>query len=222
MAEIALLSPNGQQETAGAGPATRLFVATVKGVVRIERRPGGELWDIAGAALREPHAGSLLLAPRTGGLFAGTHGGGVWRSDDGLGAVWRQVSRGIAQTNVYSLACRQQGKEIVLFAGAEPASIYRSSDLGESWRELPALRGVPGTDKWHFPPPPHIAHVKSIALHPTRPATLFACVEQGALLTSEDDGETWRELDDYSRPDDPTYRDTHRVALHPKRPEIAY
>lgn len=87
---------------------------------------------------------------------------------------------------------------------------------------LPALSGVPGTDKWHFPPPPHIAHVKSITIHPTRSATLFTCIEQGALLMSEDDGETWRELDDYSKPEDPTYRDTHHIVLHPKNPEIAY
>ena len=221
MNEAALLSPNGQQETTGEGSATRLFVATVKGIVRLARPPGDRLWDIAGEALCEHHASSLLLAPGIGRLFAGTHSGGVWVSDDG-GVNWRQVSRGISETNIYSLACRQRGNDTVLFAGAEPASIYRSSDLGESWRELPALRNVPGTDKWHFPPPPHIAHVKSITIHPTRPTTLFACVEQGALLTSQDDGETWRELDDYSRPDDPTYRDTHRIALHPKHPAIAY
>jgi photosystem II stability/assembly factor-like uncharacterized protein len=47
-------------------------------------------------------------------------------------------------------------------------------------------------------------------------------VEQGALLTSEDDGETWRELDGYSKPEDPTYRDTHHIALHPAHPETAY
>ena len=221
MDEIALLSPNGQQETTGEGPATRLFVATVRGILRIERRASDQLWDVACDALREQHASSLLLSG-TGTLFAGTHGGGIWRSDDGSGATWRQVSRGIGQTNIYSLACRQHGNDIVLFAGAEPASIYRSTDLGENWREMPALRCVPGTDKWHFPPPPHIAHVKSITLHPARPTTLFACVEQGALLTSEDDGGTWHELDDYSHPDDPTYRDTHRIALHPRHPEIAY
>jgi photosystem II stability/assembly factor-like uncharacterized protein len=39
---------------------------------------------------------------------------------------------------------------------------------------------------------------------------------------SEDDGETWRELDGYSRPEDPTYRDTHHIVLHPKHAEIAY
>ncbi len=33
MTETALLSPNGQQETQGKGPATRLFLATVNGVL---------------------------------------------------------------------------------------------------------------------------------------------------------------------------------------------
>ena len=37
MTETALLSPNGQQETEGKGPATRLFVATIEGVLRFDR-----------------------------------------------------------------------------------------------------------------------------------------------------------------------------------------
>jgi photosystem II stability/assembly factor-like uncharacterized protein len=223
MTETALLSPNGQQNTIGEGPVTRLFVATIKGIVRLDRLTPEAPWAVTHEALTGKHVSSLLLERGSGKLFAGAHGEeGVWVSDDGAGTAWRRVSNGIDHRNIYSLACRHQGKEVTIFAGAEPASVYRSDDLGESWRDLATLRGVPGTDKWHFPPPPHIAHVKSITIHPTRAQTLYACVEQGALLTSEDDGESWKELDDYSRPDDPTYRDTHRIELHPKFPEVAY
>ena len=223
MTEIALLSPNGQQSTSGAGQANRLFVATIRGVVQLDRPAPGAPWSTTTEALAGKHVSALLFEPQSGKLFAAAHGEeGVWVSDDATGAAWRAASNGIGHRNIYSLACRRRGREVALFAGAEPAAIYRSDDLGASWRDLPALRGVPGTDKWHFPPPPHIAHVKSITIHPVRPETLFACVEQGALLTSEDDGESWRELDDYSRPDDPTYRDTHRIELHPKFPSIAY
>lgn len=223
MTDIALLSPNGQQETTGEGPATRLFVATIDGVVRLDRRAPDAPWTVTTAVLGGKHVSSLVFEPGSGKLFAGAHGEeGVWVSDDGTGISWRRASTGIEHRNIYSLACRRRGEEVTLFAGAEPASLYRSDDLGESWRDLPALRAVPGTDKWHFPPPPHIAHVKSITLHPTRPHTLYACVEQGALLASDDDGESWTELDAYSRPDDPTYRDAHRIALHPKVPAIAY
>lgn len=223
MTEIALLSPNGQQETTGEGPATRLFVATIDGVVRLDRSAPVAPWAVTQQALGGKHISALVFEPGSGKLFAGAHGEeGVWVSDDGTGVAWRSVSKGIEHRNIYSLAGRRRGQDVTLFAGAEPASLYRSDDLGESWRDLPALRTVPGTDKWHFPPPPHIAHVKSITVHPTRPQTLYACVEQGALLTSDDDGASWTELDAYSRPDDPTYRDAHRIALHPMRPDIAY
>lgn len=222
MTDTALLSPNGQQNTFGEGPATRLFVATIKGVVRLDRRTPNAPWTVTTDALSGMHVSSLLLESGSGKLFAGAHGAeGVWVSDDAADTAWRHVSNGIGHLNIYSLASRR-GETAAIFAGAEPASIYRSDDLGESWHELATLPKVPGTDKWHFPPPPHIAHVKSITLHPTQPRTLYACVEQGALLTSEDDGESWRELDDYSRPEDPTYRDTHRIELHPKFPEIGY
>lgn len=220
MTEIALLSPNGQQETQGNGPALRLFVATIEGVARLDRASANAPWAVTEKSLAGKHVSSLLL--EAGKLFAGTHEDGVWVSGDASGASWRQVAKGIANLNVYSLAARHRGKDVTIFAGAEPASLYRSDDLGESWRDLPALRGVPDTDKWSFPPPPHIAHVKSITIHPARPETLFTCVEQGALLTSEDDGASWKELDDYSKPEDPTYRDMHRIVLHPKQANIAY
>ena len=35
----------------------------------------------------------------------------------------------------------------------DPA-LFRSRDDGQSWAELPAIHGVPGMDKWTFPPPP--------------------------------------------------------------------
>jgi photosystem II stability/assembly factor-like uncharacterized protein len=223
MGATAILSPNGQQTTRGEGPATGLLVATLKGVMRLERPAVGAAWAVAAQSLAERHVSAMLLEPGSGKLFAGAHGeGGVWVSDDGLGSDWRPVANGLDRTNVYALAGRRVGNAVTIFAGVEPAALYRSDDLGRSWRELPALRGVPGTDKWTFPPPPHIAHVKCITLHPSRLGTIYACVEQGALLKSDDDGASWVELDGYVRPDDVTYRDTHRIEIHPRRHEVLY
>ena len=223
MASVAILSPNGQPTTHGAGPATEMLVATVAGVARLERTGPGAPWPVAQRSLPDLHVSALVLDEASGRLFAGAHGeGGVLISDDGRGSNWRRVSSGIDRPNIYSLAARREGAALTLFAGAEPASLYRSDDLGESWQELAALRGVPGTDKWTFPPPPHIAHVKCITPHPTRPATIYACVEQGALLKTEDDGRSWVELDGYVQADDLTYHDTHRIEIHPQFPDVAY
>ncbi len=34
---VACLSPNGTRETEGTAPATRLLIASIKGVIRLER-----------------------------------------------------------------------------------------------------------------------------------------------------------------------------------------
>lgn len=223
MQSTAMLSPNGQQETEGTGPATRLLVATTKGVATLERAAPGAPWVRTGDSLAEQHVGALLVEPVSGKLFAGAHGGGgIWIDDDGGARRWRHAIDGLTRPNVYSLALRRRGRTVTLFAGAEPAAIYRSDDLGEHWRELPALRGVPGTEKWTFPAPPHIAHVKCMTIHPSQDSTIFACVEQGALLHSTDDGATWREIDSYVWPDDATYHDVHRLTIDPADPDICY
>src|ERR1700722_9550184 len=133
MTSTSLLSPNGQQTSVGDGPATRLFVATIKGGVRLDRPTPDAPWTVTGQALAEMHVSALVLEPGSAKLFAGAHGeGGVWVSDDGAGTEWRRVSKGLARLTVYSLAARRQDKEATLFAGVEPAALYRSDDLGES------------------------------------------------------------------------------------------
>jgi len=208
------LSPNGQDTTRGDGPATRLLVATVEGVATLRRETPDSSWAVTDRSLTDRHVGALLFEPVSGKLFAGAHlDGGLWVSDDGTGAGWRQVTGGLDRPHIYSLAARRIGDAVTIFAGTQPAALYRSDDFGDTWIELASLRDVPGTDKWSFPPPPHIAHVKSTVFHPDRPTTIFALVEQGALLKSVDDGRSWIELTSYTDPDDEAYRDTHRLII---------
>ena len=211
------LSPNGQTTYASAAPVDRLFVGTVDGVHVLDRSANGA-WISSRYGLDNVHVGSLLPI-EDGKLFAGAHSGGLFLSNGSL--QWNKTMGGIdaKYTQVYTLAAQQRTTGLVLWAGMEPAALFRSDDLGNTWRELPSLTNVPDTDKWFFPPPPHIAHVKHIAFHPNDETTLYVCIEQGALLKSTDDGRTWRELSEYSRVDDPVYRDMHRITITPSRPE---
>ena len=219
----AYLSPNGDNMTRGDGPATRLLVATVEGVVTLRRETPDAPWALAGRSLADRHVGSLLFEPGSGKLFAGAHGdGGLWVSDDGEGAGWRRLANGLDRPHIYSLAARRRGDRVTMFLGTQPAALYRSDDLGETWSEAASLRDVPDTDKWTFPPPPHIAHVKSTVFHPEQPDTIYALVEQGALLKSVDDGRSWVELSSYSRPGEVAYRDTHRLLINPSDPSVFY
>lgn len=217
------LSPNGQQITRGEGPATRMFVATLNGVARLERPAPGAPWALSGRSLEDRHVGSLLYEADSGKLFAGAHDdGGMWVSDDGAGASWRPLSNGLDRPHIYSLAARRGSDGVTLFAGTSPAGLYRSDDLGESWSEITSIFDASDTSKWTFPPPPHIPHVKQVVFHPTDPSTLYVLVEQGAFLKSTDDGRTWTELSAYSHPDDEVYRDMHRLVTRPDRPDRFY
>lgn len=224
MGEVtAYLSPNGDNESRGDGPATRLVVGTVEGVATFRRDSQDAPWRLTDRSLAERHVGSLLYEPDSGKLFAGAHSdGGLWVSDDGQGTAWRPLTNGLDRPHIYGLAARRNGERVSLFAGTQPAALYRSEDLGETWTEAKSLREVPGTEKWTFPPPPHIAHLKSTVFHPAREHTIYALVEQGALLKSDDDGRTWTELAGYSGPDDIAYRDVHRLVISKQNPNLFY
>ena len=218
---IACLSPNGQNLHTADAPATRLLVATLKGINLLERATAQAPWENRGRKLEGHHCGSLMIEPRRGGVFAGMHSGGLYFSLD-AGASWEKRSRGLSIEHVFSLGCAQQGEKTVLYAGTEPASLFRSEDYGESWTELPGVKETKGREKWSFPSPPHQAHVKTMTIDPRDPRVIYAGVEQGDLLKTSDGGANWRVLDDYSKPSDWTYRDIHLVIVHPENSRELY
>lgn len=218
--ETTYLSPNGQNITQGSGTLTRILVGTLQGIAVLQREKRGRHWSVLRRMLEDRHIAAILQEPVSGKLYAGCHhAGGIYVSDDGAGESWRQINRGLDREHVYTIAARDVGGTVTLFAGTSPAGLYRSDDLGESWREITSIHDVADRDKWTFPPPPHIPHVKNIVFHPTDPQTLFVLVEQGAFLKSTDDGRTWTDLTAYSHPDDVAYRDTHRLLIDPANPD---
>lgn len=212
------LSPNGPNVTRLSAPPTRLLVATIRGVGVIERASTDKPWKRIARTLEGSHVGSLVKEPVRGGVFAGAHSGGVFFSDDD-GVHWERRAQGLTIEHVFSLNFVAREGSVDLYAGTEPVSLFRSRDYGKSWSELPAIHAVGGTEKWSFPPPPHIAHTKSLTFDRRDPNTIYACIEQGALLRTIDGGATWRELDSYYRPDDCWYRDIHRIVAMPSDPD---
>jgi photosystem II stability/assembly factor-like uncharacterized protein len=215
---IACLAPNGQNVFRGGGPAARVLVGTRDGIRILERGDRGSSWKAAGVQLEGSHISCTMYEPKHRGLFAGVHGGGIHFSAD-EGRTWQPRSRGVTFEHVYTLGYADPPYGTVLYAGTEPAALFKSHDYGQSWEELATMRGVPGTDQWTFPPPPHIGHTKTLAFDPRNQEAIYVGVEQGALLKSTDAGASWRELDRFSKPDDAVYKDVHRVLLRPSNPD---
>ncbi len=124
---------------------------------------------------------------------------------------------GIAEARVTSLAVGFDG---TCWAGTEPSSIYRSTDDGRTWTELPGLTDLPSAGEWSFPPRPHTHHVRWLEPAPADPDRLYVGIEAGALVlatgvTDPEDVE-WHERPPGSR------RDNHTLATHPDAPERVY
>jgi len=224
----ACLFPNGFNVYRDAEPVTRLLVGTIQGASVIERESPCASWEVTGRVLDGLHISSLMIEPLRGGIFAGAHlprdaqeGGGLHVSLDS-GKSWQRRINGFSTQHVFCVRWVEEHGKPIIYAGTEPAGLFRSEDYGETWRDRPALRTVPNTDKWMFPSPPHIAHVKTIAFDPRDPQTIYAGVEQGALLQTIDGGHTWRELESFSRQDDRSYKDIHQITIRPSNPDELY
>lgn len=222
MSELVCLSANGDVVTRSAGSPLKLLVATAGGLVHLERTAVGGPWRIGERSLPDTHPSALVIDPNDGTIYCSQHySGGIHKSIDG-GVTWSPCSEGLESGHVYMLATQPCDGKTVLYAGTEPPLLYRSDDLGENWEPLRAMWGVPDTDQWRFPPPPHIAHVKNLAFHPAEPDTLYMCIEQGDLLKTVDGGRSWRSLTSYETAEDRFRRDMHRVLITPSDPSKIY
>lgn len=207
------LSQNGPTTFFSKSPSDEALIATARGVITI-KRDDAKQWRVVRKSLEQCHISSLMQEPTSGLIFAGVHTGTIYASGDG-GKSWEPKDKGITHKHVFSLNHTQVDGKVKLYAGTEPAHLFESDDLGESWHELPTLRSVPSVPKWTFPGPPHVAHVKNVTFDPRNSRTIYASIEVGGLLKSTDGGETWEEFHGF-------FEDVHRLVIRPSDPNWFY
>jgi photosystem II stability/assembly factor-like uncharacterized protein len=184
-----------------------ILVATRERLLRVEAETGSvrQARDLAGRPLT-----CLAVGPGTAGrAWCGTSREGLWRTDD-AGRSWRRV--GLEGEELTAVAASPVSPDGV-WAGTEPSALWRSEDAGDSWRSATGLGELPSASEWAFPPRPETHHVRWIACHPRDEGRLWLAIEAGALVTTSDGGEIWRDR----APGGPY--DTHQLAIHPARPE---
>ena len=113
-----------------------------------------------------------------------------------------------------------------VFAGVEDAALFRSKDGGESWQELPGLRGHGTGPQWQ--PGAGGMCLHTIILDPKNSGRIFIAISAAGAFRTDDGGKTWkpinRGLNSRYIPD-PTAEVghcVHHVAMHPGRPNVLY
>jgi hypothetical protein len=159
------------------------------------------------------------------------------------GENWQWLpSGGIDFRDIWAMAVHPtRANEI--YVGTLPAAVYVSENGGRSFRELLAFRNLPDYNKWTFPPGPHVAHARCIALDARVPDEIIVGIEEGGVARSRDRGTTWEDISGpasstaFPKINDPAgivpyemgkheegrvYRDVHWVMRHPARLETLF
>ncbi|HSM54920.1 MAG TPA: hypothetical protein VK879_02095 [Candidatus Sulfomarinibacteraceae bacterium] len=226
----------------------RVLVGTRKGAFVLTSDGKREEWDVSGPHFAgweiyhlkgSPADPNRIYASQTSGWF----GQVIQRSDDG-GKTWEPVGNefvydgnpGTHQwydgtqhpwefTRVWHLEPSHDDPDTV-YAGVEDAALFRSTDGGQTWQELPALRGVKG-DLWA--PGAGGMCLHTILLDPANPDRIFTAISAAGTFRSDDRGQTWRPINkglksnfELPDPDADVGHCVHNIAMHPSRPDVLF
>ncbi|MFF5288317.1 WD40/YVTN/BNR-like repeat-containing protein [Paractinoplanes globisporus] len=226
----------------------RLLVGTRKGAFTLTADGMRKDWEVSG-----PHFGGWeiyhvngsaadpdrLWASQSSGWF----GQIIQRSDDG-GKSWNPVGNDFAYDGevgehlwydgnprpwefkrIWHLEPSRTDPDLV-YAGAEDAALYRSTDGGTSWTELTALRTHESGPRWQ--PGAGGMCLHTIILDPADPKRMFVAISAAGAFRTDDGGETWLPINKGLRsggiPDEDAEvgHCVHRLAMHPSRPGVLY
>ncbi len=187
--------------------ADALHIATYSGWYRFEQSDGE--WTETERALSFWKMTSLQVDPADPRhLYIATEHSGLFVTHDG-GAAWKRATPNVPRLTTNALLALPGA----ILAGTWPAALYSASN-GNAWRELEGVRL--GASGGNFPPSPELsARVRFLAADGGSPHRVFAAIEVGGLLVSDDGGERWSQVTDGL--DDP---DVHQILPSVKRQGI--
>jgi photosystem II stability/assembly factor-like uncharacterized protein len=113
-----------------------------------------------------------------------------------------------------------------VYAGVEDAALFRSTDGGENWKELPGLRGHGTGPKWQ--PGAGGMCLHTIILDPSNPDRMFIAISAAGAFRTDDGGASWKPINRglYSQyipdPHAEVGHCVHHVAMHPSRPNVLF
>jgi photosystem II stability/assembly factor-like uncharacterized protein len=113
-----------------------------------------------------------------------------------------------------------------VYAGVEDAALFRSDDGGQTWQELPGLRGHGTARNWQ--PGAGGLCLHTIVLDPTRPERIVTAVSAAGAFRTDDAGLTWKPInkglvsEGIPDPDAEVGHCVHHIAAHPNRPDTLF
>ncbi|MEO7118239.1 MAG: exo-alpha-sialidase [Candidatus Limnocylindrales bacterium] len=210
----------------------QILLGTKKGAFILESDATRREWTVRGPFGETWSMQHLIRSKSDGALYAGGgsawYGASVWRSDDD-GTTWTQSSEGLTYGD--------DGPKLIkvwnitpsngtLYAGVEPAGLFRSQDSGRTWSHVSGLRDHPTTPEWQ--PGNGGLCLHSIVPHPTDSQRMWVGISAVGAFETIDGGATWETRNkgvraDFNPDPNPVFGQcVHKMHVHPDHPEVLY
>jgi len=226
----------------------RVLVGTRKGAFILTADAKRKRWDVSGPHFAgweiyhvkgSPVDPNRLYASQSSGWF-----GQILQRSDDAGQTWQTVGNQFTYAGdpgthlwydgtphpwefkrVWHLEPSLTDVDTV-YAGAEDAALFRSTDGGQNWQELAALRTHDSGKRWQ--PGAGGMCLHTILLDPTNPKRIYIAISAAGAFRTDDGGESWVPINRGLRSEfmpEPTAEVghcVHRIAFHPSRPEVLF
>ena len=172
-----------------------VLLGTKKGAFILEGDPGRRTFEMQGPLCEGWPIQDVNVDPVSGALLAAGgsawYGPAVWRSDD-LGSTWSHSSEGLSYSEdgpkirtVWNVTPGLDG----LYAGVEPAGLFRSTDGGATWAHVEGLTRHPSRESWQ--PGNGGLCLHTILAHPSDARRMWVGISAVGCFATEDGGATW-------------------------------
>lgn len=176
---------------------------------------GGQTWETPG--------GGLEIA--SDGMPRGESNKFVYEGEVGTHQFFDGTQRPWEFKRVWRLEPSLTDPDTV-FAGVEDAALFRSTNGGTTWQELPGLRKAKG-HLWQ--PGAGGMCLHTILLDPANPDRMYVAISAAGAFRTDDGGQTWRPVtkglrSPYELPDSEAEvgHCVHSIAMHGARPEVLF
>jgi photosystem II stability/assembly factor-like uncharacterized protein len=226
----------------------RVLVGTRKGAFILTADGARDRWEVSG-----PHFGGWELYHLKGSpvdpnrLYAsqssGWFGQVIQRSSDG-GKTWETVGNKFAYEGEAGTHQHYDGtlrpwefKRVwhlepsltdpdVVYAGVEDAALFRTGDGGQTWNELPGLRGHGSGPNWA--PGAGGLCLHTILLDPANANRMYIAISAAGAFRTDDAGATWKPINRGLKsqyipdPEAEVGHCVHRLAMNRARPNTLF
>jgi photosystem II stability/assembly factor-like uncharacterized protein len=113
-----------------------------------------------------------------------------------------------------------------VYAGVEDAAIFRTTDGGQNWQELPGLRGHGTGPNWQ--PGAGGMCLHTIILDPKEPNRIYIAISAAGAFRTDDGGKSWKPINRGLRsqyipdPNAEIGHCVHHIAMNPSRPGVLF